>query len=144
MKLRAGSYVRSLAFFRSPLEMQLMHYDADRYSSLEEASSHEDGVVGLAFQYDLAEDDNPSHDFVNWEAHKLKKAGSVAVLHLSQELTVANLIGEADKRAYFSYHGSLTRLPCSNTVTWLVFTSRIDISSRQVRINILLRHALRN
>ena len=33
---------------------------------------------------------------------------------------------------YFTYHGSLTRPPCTNTVTWLVFTEKVDISSKQV------------
>ena len=109
--------------------MHLVHYESNLHSSYEEALNHEEGVVILAVQYEITNEDNSKYGFLDG-LDSVREAGSSAEVDLQN---VEGLLEGMSKEEFFSYHGSLTRPPCTNTVTWIVMKDRISISSRQVR-----------
>ena len=117
--------------------MHLVHYESNLHSSYEEALKHEEGVVILAVQYEITNEDNSNYGFLDG-LDSVREAGSSAEVDMQN---VEGLLEGMSKEEFFSYHGSLTRPPCTNTVTWIVMKDRISISSRQVcKFNVL--HAL--
>ena len=109
--------------------MHLVHYEANLHSSYEDALEHEEGVVILAVQYEISNEDNSNYGFLDG-LDSVREAGSSAEVDLQN---LEGLLEGMSKEEFFSYHGSLTRPPCTNTVTWIVMKDRISISSRQVR-----------
>ena len=52
----------------------------------------------------------------------------------NQVLSLVDLIGGNDIGAYFTYHGSLTRPPCYNTVTWIVLEKKMAVDELLVSL----------
>ena len=116
--------------FRSPLEVHLVHYDDAKYSSLEEASKNEDGVVILAFLHEVSSQGASQLDFLSTNSESLRPAGS-KVENIALE-SVQDLVEGMDTSEYFSYHGSMTRPPCYNTITWIVFKDKLKVNHDQL------------
>ncbi len=114
------------------MEIQLAHFDFERYTSFREASTFKNGVVMLAFQFAISTEDNPKFNFLCEQSQRVQKAGESVKLSLQDLPNVKALIPGTDEKEFFFYHGSLTRPPCSNTVTWVIPTSKVEISSSQV------------
>lgn len=96
-----------------PMEAHFVH--RDRNGNL--------GVVGLMIKVGSL---NPALDDI-WEVMpKTKGKKKLAVAY-----NIANLL-PADK-SYYRYAGSLTTPPCTESVTWLVLKTPIEISSSQLK-----------
>lgn len=116
---------------RYPLEMHIFHFNT-KYKNFETAIQFEDGVVAAAFLYKISQNGNPGLKFLEGEM-KFAKAGHRSRLKSENLASVEDLFAGVDLESFYSYHGSLTRPPCYNTVTWIVFDNPIGISHQQVR-----------
>lgn len=58
-------------------------------------------------------------------------------IDLNVSITLSSLLPK-DIDTYYTYRGSLTTPPCSEAVTWIIFSTPVPISFRQVLYNIFL------
>ena len=128
------------------MEVQLAFINKVKYKSYSTARINEDGVVMLAVQYKASDTDNPNYSFLggasefsdssNFARFKqiphIKRAGEKSFLPSNLLMSLDELLKPATLEEFFSYHGSETRPPCLNTITWIVLTDQIDIGTNQV------------
>ncbi|CAL1547942.1 unnamed protein product [Lymnaea stagnalis] len=146
----AGQYVLSNIHihFKSPLakgsehalsgklfdaEAHLVHYKAE-YRSVREAVLHQDGLVVIAIFLEKVK----ASDF---------REGNVEIIRLINSLGTLKGIGEEHQiphqvsldrllptsQDYYTYEGSLTTPPCSESVRWIVFRNPVYIHSLQLK-----------
>jgi len=78
------------------------------------------------------DEENPIFDSLTQVLPDVQKSGQLITLK-ENSFPVSKLIGNLNK--YFSYHGSLTKPPCLNTITWIVLEQRIDLPKSFVSIS---------
>ena len=139
-----------------PAEIQLYHYNSERYSSYEEAVGEEEGIAALSFLYEVSNEDNSN-------LNKVMQAISVLSFRIENigqndefsegefESEVPNF--QLDKLlpsegvnfmdSYFYYSGSLTSpvyskestgppRNCNESVLWINYEKTIPISESQL------------
>ncbi|XP_036324613.1 carbonic anhydrase 2-like [Rhagoletis pomonella] len=114
---------------RYAMEMHLLHRNT-KYASVEEAREHEDGLAVLAVLYEST----ASTDFegLNEVVDVLE---SISEFNRSTEIknfTLSVLLGDMDTAEFYTYAGSLTTPPCSQAVTWVIFSQPINITHSQL------------
>ncbi|CAD6244854.1 GSCOCG00013504001-RA-CDS [Cotesia congregata] len=112
---------------RYPMEMHIIHRNK-LYTDIEEAQGHKNGLVVLGIFFQLQDDDNVNLNPILKNLQALKWIDSQLKLNVS--LTLKSLLPDID--TYYSYKGSLTTPPCSEAVTWIIFTNPVAISFRQL------------
>ncbi len=111
--------------------MQLLHFDSFLYSSADEALKEKNGVVILSFLFDIFYS-APETEFLSQVAEQVKEAGTSSRIGLDGG--IGSLLAGANAEAgFYYYQGSLTRPPCSNTVTWIVYRNKLRVTQEQVR-----------
>ncbi|GAB6018822.1 Carbonic AnHydrase [Chamberlinius hualienensis] len=117
---------------RYPLEAHFVHYDS-KYSSADEAAKNSvgDGIVVLATLFKISATDNSDlaglmHDLshVTFAEQSYDDTAPFMVSKLLPSLT--------DGSAFFTYDGSFTTPPCTQTVRWVIFRNTIPISEKQI------------
>ena len=122
-------------FGRAAVEMQMVFYDQDLYQSYQQALPNEDGVVILAVQFQFinyATEITKNYNFLFKYTDKISQAGEAVDMDLQDLDSIRKLFADVDTKTYFSYHGSLTRPPCSNSVNWLILRNKSVMSDKQV------------
>ncbi|XP_076681074.1 carbonic anhydrase 2 [Andrena cerasifolii] len=113
---------------RYPMEMHIVHRNK-AYSNFSHALNYEDGLVVLGIFFQLQEEDNKLlspilNDLIN-----------VKWLHkettLDRPVTLASLLPR-NTDVFYTYKGSLTTPPCSEVVTWIIFSTPTPISFTQI------------
>ena len=97
-----------------PMEMHIVHKNTDKTDS-----ANENLVIGVLFDYK----DNVENKFLN-------------DIHLSEQKTISNasfleLISQNDP--FYYYKGSLTTVPCTENVNWIVFRNIRTMSFQQFK-----------
>ena len=105
------------------------------YNSFQSALPFENGVVIYSFLYHISEAINDHYYLLSKVSRAVRRAGNKIHLMADSIPTLAQLISGANTNSYFSYHGSLSRPPCYNSITWIVNRATIPISSSQVSID---------
>jgi carbonic anhydrase len=111
-------------------EMHFVHYNLEKYHTLNKAARHPDGLVVLAVFLD-AQPDHHNHAeldkiVANLKAIPLKGDHSI----IKQAVRIDNLLPA--NRSYWSYQGSLTTPPYLESVTWFVLKHPIKCSTSQI------------
>jgi len=104
---------------RFPLEMHLVNKHAFNPNDL--------AVAGFLFQ--ISPVDNPNLKGITDNLKKIREAESESEV---TDFSVQDLISAASQGPYFNYRGSLTTPPCSEIVNWIIFDTKIPISSAQL------------
>uniref|UniRef100_A0A8D0CMQ1 protein-tyrosine-phosphatase n=1 Tax=Scleropages formosus TaxID=113540 RepID=A0A8D0CMQ1_SCLFO len=103
----------SLSGVKFPLEMQIYCYEAHKFDSIDDALKEGGKITALA---------------VLFEVGALFLLGGTL-----RPFSMLSLLPESTEK-YYTYNGSLTTPPCSETVEWIVFRNTVSISDAQLEV----------
>ncbi|KAF5296173.1 hypothetical protein FQA39_LY12627 [Lamprigera yunnana] len=114
-------------------ELHLVHWNT-RYSSIEEACKHPDGICVLGV---LLKPGKKHHEFnkIVAQLHNIPFKEQSAKLGIPVDPSA--FIPES---TYWSYQGSLTTPPCLECVVWVLFKEPIEVSQEQLQACRTLRN----
>uniref|UniRef100_A0A8C7F1S4 protein-tyrosine-phosphatase n=1 Tax=Oncorhynchus kisutch TaxID=8019 RepID=A0A8C7F1S4_ONCKI len=112
----------SLNGLKFPLEMQILCYESGLYQSIDDAVRDGGRIAALAVLFEQV-----CRSLSPITLCHSGKTGNVEPFSL-----LALLPNSTDK--YYTYNGSLTSPPCSETVEWIVFKHTVPISETQVSV----------
>eukprot|EP00095_Tigriopus_kingsejongensis_P010066 maker-scaffold99_size374999-snap-gene-2.30 protein:Tk10066 transcript:maker-scaffold99_size374999-snap-gene-2.30-mRNA-1 annotation:"glycosyl-phosphatidylinositol-linked carbonic anhydrase" len=111
-----------------PLELHLVHYNK-KYDSLMDALPHPDGLAVLGVMFKLSMLPNDDIKDILEAASVIKTPGTSKTV---PKIVPLNTYLPNNTFDFFRYNGSLTTPPCSESVTWTVFTEPLSISEEQL------------
>uniref|UniRef100_A0A3P8XM92 protein-tyrosine-phosphatase n=1 Tax=Esox lucius TaxID=8010 RepID=A0A3P8XM92_ESOLU len=122
----------SLNGVKYPLEMQIYCYEAHRFESLDNAIKNGGRITALAVLFEVC------FSCPQLYTHCLTSVCVYSPLHPGKSGTVGpfslqGLLPNSTEK-YFTYNGSLTTPPCTETVEWIVFKNTVAISDTQLEM----------
>ncbi|XP_065561193.1 carbonic anhydrase 7-like [Artemia franciscana] len=121
--------IDGVGLFRYPVEVHLVHRNT-KYTSVEEALAHRDGLTVIGVLFEISAEDNPDLEEFYSIFSSITKAKSK--IKLTDPSTVLNDFLPGDSSRFYRYRGSLTTPPFSEVVEWIVMADRIVLSQAQV------------
>lgn len=109
-------------------ELHLVHWNTTKYTSFAEAATKDDGlaVLGVFLKPGAANSEVGKVvsllSNVTYRGESAEWPGAVDI----EKLLPAN-------RTYWTYQGSLTTPPCTESVTWIVFKEALEVSEEQLQ-----------
>uniref|UniRef100_A0A182W8K4 Alpha-carbonic anhydrase domain-containing protein n=1 Tax=Anopheles minimus TaxID=112268 RepID=A0A182W8K4_9DIPT len=110
-------------------ELHLVHWNQSKYKSFAEAAGHPDGLAVLGVFLKVGKP-HPELDIIARLLPFITHKGDRVTLN--KPLDPARLLPEG--KAYWTYLGSLTTPPCSESVTWILFKEPIEVSHEQLEL----------
>lgn len=110
-------------------ELHLVHWNQTKYSSFAEAAGQPDGLAVLGVFLKVGKP-HPEMDTIAKLLPFITHKGDR--ITIPKPLDPANLLPAS--KAYWTYLGSLTTPPCSESVTWILFKEPIEVSREQLEL----------
>ena len=112
-------------------ELHLVHLNKAKYSSVNDALGHKNGLCVLGVFLELTSDKTGHNDLEaltrSFEKIQLKDSE-----YTSPNAFCPYSLLPSDQLSYWTYPGSLTTAPFSECVTWIVFREPIQVSQNQL------------
>lgn len=111
--------------------MHLVHFNT-KYKNVNQASNHADGFLVLGTMFEVRSDSVPRSrmlDPIIRELNQVTRFNSSSLM--MRQLRLRTFVPR-DTSSYYRYIGSLTTPPCSETVTWILFTKMEGMSLDQL------------
>lgn len=116
-------------------ELHLVHWNASKYRTFAEAANASDGLAVLGVFLKVGEEHEEMNKIVRLLSNVIHKDESVEII---DPIDPNKLL--PDNNGYWTYLGSLTTPPCSESVTWILFKKYIQVSHEQLVIFRSLRN----
>lgn len=108
-------------------ELHLVHWNQTKYASFAEAAGQPDGLAVLGVFLKVGKP-HPEMDTIAKLLPFITHKGDRVTM--PKPLDPANLLPAT--KAYWTYLGSLTTPPCTESVTWILFKEPIEVSHEQL------------
>ncbi|CAG9797894.1 unnamed protein product [Chironomus riparius] len=119
---------------RYAAEVHLVHFN-EKYRYFSAAASQSDGIAVLAVFFELAEEANNdgsnNNKFIKYLNNVRRKGDSFVINDINGLFTIHQLMKQ-DLNEYYSYKGSLTTVPCSESVRWIVSKKTVKIYPSEI------------
>ncbi|XP_059156658.1 carbonic anhydrase-like isoform X2 [Physella acuta] len=113
-----------------PSELHLVHYNAEKYSSFNEAVTQPDGLAVLGVFIKVGTVDHEAFKILSDNATRVKCKSFKT--DTGADFDPSTLLPDSISN-YWTYEGSLTTPPCCESVQWIVLQQPISVSPEQIR-----------
>uniref|UniRef100_A0A670IVR0 Receptor-type tyrosine-protein phosphatase zeta n=1 Tax=Podarcis muralis TaxID=64176 RepID=A0A670IVR0_PODMU len=113
-----------------PLEMQIYCYDSNQFVDLDKAIEGNGKLRALSILFEVGLEDNTDYNSIIDGVASVSRFGKKTEL---EPFILLNLLPNATDK-YYTYNGSLSTPPCSETVEWIIFKDTVNISENQLSV----------